>query len=733
MTFSSTTTDTNHLAQGISTDQADATTGTSPPPNHNAISYNNSALGLLHDDKHGNHPVESKDIAILRRLKLAILEGQHPYFKANVDLSNLQDLVLGSSSRPIGAGTHPPVSLDSSSAQPSGHIRRNVPPTLDDLGPSGPSTLDYGIEDGKDTSEVGPETGPRPDMTNARLEDVKMGSEKSEQSSGNWQDDPSRNSDSDNRRPSTQTLGRYVLHSPIQSEPDSQLTHKRKLSDTPTLVDSNDQNIECEVHIKRESPPYQLSGSQPQALDPSSSSMASFASNSTVSTGLTSEDGGAIENAVDVEIDLAGYNPKYGNKADYLRRQKVRSKAIESIDEKNRRVGQRQDDKPDQKSPVRPMDYGTRRESGPNVSPTHGRNPPSRTHTLTSISGSNAHVNDSRHTPPMDALPPPNFQTSPRGRPNASFRPISPTSEKYSMPRRPRDPSPPRDYRPQYDPFNDPRSARPRPVVSSPPRGSPPRESPAPRAAINRQPLDKYSNPYPRTETRSFDLRPSSPIYGDGSRAAGSYNIDSDSSWPARTLPRAPPPPPPSRNTPPRDLIRERTPFGSTTLPANPNTGYRPQGFPYDAPPRRTDWASRDWESSNRSSDPKPKLQDRFSIDSSWPRDSLEPRSLDDYTPRPLRDEFASHPNDDYASRYRREPSPAASRYADGFRSGFNRPPDVEGIRPMKRSRPDDGYAPRSGPSLERNQYDFDNRAGTHYLRQFSRGDEYEPRTRPPY
>ncbi|CAE6467719.1 unnamed protein product [Rhizoctonia solani] len=742
MTFSSTAADTNHIAQGTGTDQDAASAGASPPPNHNALSYNNSALGLLHDDRSGNHPVESKDITILRRLKLAILEGQHPYFKANVDLSNLQDLVLGSGSRSIGAGVHPHVSLDSSSVQPSGHIRRHIPPALDDLGPSEPTTLDYGNEDSRST-EVSPEKSLRPGMTSARLEDVNMVNidsfERSEQSSGNSLDDPSQNSDSDNRRPSTQTLGRYVLHSPIPTEPDSQLTHKRKLSDTPTLVDSDDRNTESEVHIKRESPPYQLSGSQPQALDPSSSSMASFASNSTVSTGLTSEDGGAVENAVDVETDLAGYNPKYGNKADYLRRQKVRSKAIESIDEKNRRAGQRQDEKPSQKSPVRPMDYGTRRGSGPNSSPTRGRNPPSRTHTSASISSPNGHVNNSRRTPPLDTLPPPNFQTSPHGRPNASFRPISPAPEKYSIPRRPRDPSPTRDYRSQYDPFNDPRSARPRPIVSSPPRGSPPRESPAPRAAIDRQSIDSYSNPYPRNETRSFDLRPSSPIYGEGSRTAGSYSIDGESNWSARGLTRAPPPPPPSRNTPSRDLIRERTPFGSTTLPTNPNAGYRPQGLPdapnnryspYDAPPRRTDWASRDWDPTNRSSDSKPKLQDRFNIDSSWSRDSLESRSLDDYGPRPIRDEFA-HP-DDYASRFRREPSPASSRYSDGFRSGFSRPPEVEGIRPMKRSRPDDGYTPRSGPSLG-NQYDFDNRAGTHYLRQFSRGDEYEPRPRPPY
>ncbi|CAE6431741.1 unnamed protein product [Rhizoctonia solani] len=738
MTFTSTTTDTNYLTQDSPSDQA----ATAPSPTQNATLRNGLALGLLHDDQIGNQPVESKDITILRRLKLAILEGQHPYFKANVDLSNLQDLVLASGSRSIGPSAHQPNLLEPTLAQPSGHGRRNVPPALDDLRSSGPTVLDYGNEDSMSASEIGPEQSLQSGTTSARLEDVNManldGSEKSEQSGGNSQDGSSGDSSSEIRRPSTQTLGRYVLHSPIESEPGSQTTHKRKLSDTPTLVDSNEQTAESEVHVKCESPPYQLPGTQPQASDPSSSSMASFIS--TTSTELTS-DGGTAESAPDADTDLAGYNPKYGNKADYLRRQKVRSKAIESIEDKNRRTGHRQDDKPGQKSPVRPMDYSARRGKGPSTSPARGRDLPSRTHTLTSISDLNGQGSSSRRTPSVDALPPPSFQTSPRGRrPGPSFGPISPTSGKYPVPRQSRDLSPTRDYRPQYHlPYDDPRSARPRPIVSSPPRGSPPHESPAPRTTI-----DNYSNSYPRTETRSFDLRPASPIFSEGPRTAGSYSMDSDSNWPAHGLPRAPHPPPSSRNSPPRDLIRDRTSFGSTTLPPNPNTSYRPQGLPdppstryspYDTQSRRVDWSSREWDS-NRSADSKPKLQDRFTMDSSWTRDSIESRSLDNYPPHSLRDEFMLHPNDDYSSRYKREPSPPASRYADGFRRGFSRPPEVEGIRPMKRSRPDDGYAPLNASGSERSRYELDGRPspGDYYGREPPRRvDEYEPRPRPPY
>ncbi|CAE6459944.1 hypothetical protein ACGC1H_007311 [Rhizoctonia solani] len=739
MTFSSVVTDNNVFAQGTSNGEATTTTS-APPPTRDAASHTASALGLLHDDRFGNHSVESKDITILRRLKLAILEGQHPYFKANVDLSNLQDLVLASGSRSTGPSAHQPV-LEPTQAQ-SSQPRRNIPPALDDLGSSDSTTLDYGNEDGKDVREVSPEKGLQPGTTSARLEDVNMANlpdpEKSEQP-GESLNHSSQSPSSESRRPSTQTLGRYVLHSPIQSESGSQTTHTRKPSDTPTLVDSSEQNIEAEVQVKRESPPYQLSGFQTQA-DPPSSSMASFTSNSTASTGVTSEDGGAPENTLDLDADLAGYNPKYGNKADYIRRQKVRSKAIESIEEKNRRAGYRPDDKPTQKSPVRPIDHGARRSSGPSVSPVRGRNPPSRTHTLTSMSESNGQRNSSRRTPSLDALASPNFQTSPRGRPPPPFRPISPTPGTYSAPRRPEDVSPTRDYR-QYMSYDDPRSARPRPIVSSPPRGSPPHEPPVPRTTIDRQSLDNYPNPYPRTETRSFDLRPSSPIFSDGQRAAGSYPMDNESNWSGRGLPRAPPPPP-SRNSPaPRDMIHARTPYGSGALPANPNTGYRSQTLPdlpnaryssYDSP-RRVDWPSNDWDSNSRPTDSKPKLQDRFNLDASWSRD-IESRSIDGYAPRPLRDEFAPHPSEEYASRYGREPSPMASRYAEGFRSGFSRPPDVEGIRPMKRSRPDDGYPARNGPGVERSQEDdIDGRTG-YYRRKFApRDDEYEPRSRPPY
>ncbi|KEP51268.1 hypothetical protein V565_064640 [Rhizoctonia solani 123E] len=741
MTFSSAAVDSSVFAQGISNGEAMTMTSASPPT-RDATLHTASALGLLHDDKFGGHSVESKDITILRRLKLAILEGQHPYFKANVDLSNLQDLVLASGSRSTGPSAHHSV-LEPTQAQ-SSQPRRTVPPALDDLGSSDSTTLDYGNEDGKGVEEASPEKGLQSSTTSARLEDLNMvnlhDSEKPEQPSESL-NHSSQSPNSENRRPSTQTLGRYVLHSPIQSEPGSQMTHARRPSDTPTLVDSSDQNIESEVQIKRESPPYQLSGFQTQA-DLPSSSIASFTSNSTTSTGITSEDGGAPDNTLDLDGDLVGYNPKYGNKADYIRRQKVRSKAIESIEEKNRRAGYRPEDKPTQKSPVRPIDHGARRGSGPSVSPVRGRNPPSRTLTLTSVSEPSGQRNGSRRTPSLDALVSPNFQTSPLGRPPPPFRPISPTPGTYSTSRRPEDVSPTRDYR-QYMSHDDPRSARPRPIVSSPPRGSPPHEPPAPRTTIDRQSLDNYSIPYPRTETRSFDLRPSSPIFSDGQRAAGSYPMDNENNWSSRGLPRAPPPPPPSRNSlPPRDMIHARTPYGSSALPTNPNTGYRPQSLPdppdarygsYDSS-RRVDWPSNDWDSNSRPTDSKPKLQDRFNVDASWSRDSLESRPLDGYAPRPLRDEFAPHPSEEYASRYRREPSPVASRYAEGFRTGFSRAPDIEGIRPMKRSRPDDGYPARNGPGVERSQEDdIDGRTG-YYRRKFApRDDEYEPRARPPY
>jgi hypothetical protein len=63
-------------------------------------------LGLLDDANLGHQATDSKDVAILRRLKLAILEGQHPYFKANVDLSNLQDLVLATSASRVTNPAH---------------------------------------------------------------------------------------------------------------------------------------------------------------------------------------------------------------------------------------------------------------------------------------------------------------------------------------------------------------------------------------------------------------------------------------------------------------------------------------------------------------------------------------------------------------------------------------------------------------------------------------------------
>ncbi|KAF8739952.1 hypothetical protein RHS02_05143, partial [Rhizoctonia solani] len=820
MGLASTNSDTNGPIPRSGTNQSATTVRVSTP---NILPYTSSALGLLHDDKFGNHPTESKDIAILRRLKLAILEGQHPYFKANIDLSNLQDLVLNSGSRPVGPPFNQSIVLEPTVPQSSGHKRRNAPPALDDLGTSGPTILDYGNEDSNGKSQVNADKTTQSNATSAHPEDVNMANPEGSGDSSPPHEDPG----SENRQPPTQTLGRYVLHSPILSESANQMAHQRRLSDTPTLVDSNDQATEPEVHVKRESPPHQLSGSQSQALDPSSSSMASFVSNSTASTGLTSDDGVVAEGTQSVDADLAGYDPKYGNKADYIRRQKVRSKAIESIEERTRRAGHRQDDKQDdkvgQKSPARSANVGNHQVNGPNVSPIRGRDPSSRAYHATSISDSNAQGNSdtiSQRTPLMDAPPPLDFQTSPRGRqPAPSFKPLSPASGKIQRPRK--DSIPPREYRPQYIPYDDPRSARPRPIVSSPPRGSPPRETSMPRAAVQRtthdefeglgnhssttlprtetrttqrtthdeledldnhnsttfsrskaralrqatldemEGLDNYSsatlprskirtaqqtydefdmdnyNAYtmPRTETRSFDLRPSSPIFSEGMRATGSYSMGSDTSRSGRAPSRALHTQP-SRGSPPPP-IRDRTPFGSSTLPANPSTGYRPEGLPdppsarynpYDTTSRRVDWASRDWE---RSADSKPKLQDRFNMDPQW-HDSLESRMFNSHAARPLRDEF-THPTGDYASRYRREPSPGAPRYADGFRSGFSRPVEVEGIRPMKRSRPDDTYPPR-GAGMEPNPISMDERTGYYRRKPPPRADdEYEPRPRPPY
>ncbi|KAJ1304250.1 hypothetical protein OPQ81_005411 [Rhizoctonia solani] len=159
MTFTSTTAGADHPTQASGTDQAAAPTAASLS-NHNTVPHTRSSLGLLHDDNFGTHPVESKDITILRRLKLAILEGQHPYFKAKADLSNLQDLFLASGSRSMGPGAHQPGVLDPTLPRSSGHTRRNPPPALDDLGSSGPATLDYGNDDGNDASETSPVRDP---------------------------------------------------------------------------------------------------------------------------------------------------------------------------------------------------------------------------------------------------------------------------------------------------------------------------------------------------------------------------------------------------------------------------------------------------------------------------------------------------------------------------------------------------------------------------------------------
>ncbi|QRW07959.1 hypothetical protein RhiLY_06958 [Ceratobasidium sp. AG-Ba] len=686
-------------------------------------------LGLLDDASAGYPATESKDVEILRRLKLAILEGQHPYFKTNINLSNLQDLILPA---------------------PVPHIN---PALRLEIGPLGQPITQ--VEDTSSlnsttprSSTVGPPNGrienPKRDATmDERSTDVEMKNIESDHAQIVSKDfvaadlGPSYVSTTAKSKTaqsgSSYTLGRYKLLSPVESEFTNHVGRERSTSDASTVIDSTQPTPKPVVEVKRESP----NGSQPLGKDRTSSSLSSFASTSTTSTMLTSESGVDTDTPGkpnDDEVDLSGYDPKYGNKADYLRHQKARVKMIESTEEKGRRPGSRSDEKSQPKSPLRQTQTATRRDTGaqdlpirePEYVPRAGTlPPPSRT--------SSVHIRD---TSPSgvgrsstmdlgrDRLPPPNNRQSPR-RSQAS-RPASPPG-RYAPPR-PREYSPSREIRPQYLPYDDPVSApaRPRPVVSSPPRGSPPREVLPPRAS-DRQTVDEYPGSLRRSEARSFDLRPgsASSVFADrlGSRDSGVLEMSRDDAWgiSSHGLPR----PPPSRDSPPH---RERTSFASSSLPANPAAGYRPQvasdlpsgsryTTPYDPSLRRPEtWASRDWDGS-RPPETKPKLQDRFTIEPTWPRD------ID-------RDEFG--PRSRERDGYRREPSPV---FSDGLRSGFRRPSDIEtGMRPMKRSRPDEGYAARGAPGPERSRYDLDGRpASDYYPRDPARRLDDDYRSRPRY
>ncbi|KAB5589734.1 Serine/arginine repetitive matrix protein 2 [Ceratobasidium theobromae] len=783
MTFLSAPGDPNHKSQENQDDSQRARGEQIIIASHSTLLNQDTAqqlgpsLGLLHDDKVGSQPTDSKDVAILRRLKLAILEGQHPYFKANVDLSNLQDLVLTSGSRSAHCGAADVQEsglLDATMAQSNGQVisARLTPASC--VGSPVPAAMDSRTGEGTNDSKMD-------DITNTQPGVAKMGAgdgmivypiQKVPMDSREPGAKPPTAAPGDlafdNQPTTSNTLVQHTLLSPTTQESNSresshfrkfhqadgllEFAHKENSSDTPTIIDPNEQQTQLEVQIKRESPPYQLSGSQPQGLD-QSSSMSSFTSVSVMSTVLTSDDGGTSENSHIADADASGYNPKYGNRADYLRHQKARVKMLESIEEKNRRIVHRPEERPTtHKNLARLPENGIRRGTGPNVSPTRGRDHPSRMQTLPlPFRASDANTQGTSHaslrrTPPLDKAlerPPPSFETSPRGRHRTSSFAQSPPG-KYLPSRRPRDFSPSLDYRPQYLPYDDPRAARPRPVVSSPPRGSPPRETSAPRLATDRRSIDY--NPFPRNESRSFDFRPPppSPVFADRPSIAGSFGMDDDTTWAssARGTLRAPLPPP--RNSPPpRD--RDHTPFGSSSLPSNSN-GYRPQGLPdppsarystYEAPTRRADasWASpRDWDSAARSADSKPKLQDRLTMEPTWSRDGRDPRSREEDYGHCVLDNY--EPRGDDLSHFRREASPPTPRYSEGFRAGFDRRNEMdEVIRPMKRSRPSDGYAPRGGPSADRVHYDLDSLPADYYGREpLGRVDDgYDRRPRPNY
>ncbi|KAG9123051.1 hypothetical protein FRC07_000302, partial [Ceratobasidium sp. 392] len=690
-----------------------------------------SPLGLLDDASPGYHTTNSKDVTVLRRLKLAILEGQHPYFKAHVDLSNLQNLVL--------ANPTPDITPQSDLPTESTLVKQTSTSPQDNSSLTSTSVgLAVNGYNENINGEVKSDVDRRPqdiEMENAesshsRIVPKDFGAGTRTESASVTATKPKATQSG-----SAYTLGRYKLLSPVEAEPKHRVGRERSTSDASTVIDTAQQNSESIVDIKRESPPHQLSGSQTLVKDPTSSSLSSFASVVTTSTVLTSESGADADTSAKAgggDIDISGYDPKYGNKADYLRHQKARVKMIE---EKSRRPGPRPEDRPQPKSPprrgtgsldlpVREPEYVPRTSTLP---------PPSRT---SSLHVHDTSPSDARRGPAVDAAkdrlpPPPSRRQSPRRSQATSFsRPASPPLGRYLPAQRPRDYSPSRDIRPQYLPYDDPVSApaRPRPVVSSPPRGSPPRETSASRVA-DRQGMDDYASLRRRSEARSFDLRPasSSSAFPDhpGSRNSGSFDLSRDNAWAlsSRGLPRAPP----SRDSPPHlDTPRERTSFTSSSLPGNPSAGYRPQSVPdlpsasryvapYDSGVRHSDpsWSSRDWDAT-RPPEPKPKLQDRLTIEPTY-------RGRDEFGPRE-RDGF------------RREPSPT---YSDGLRSGFRRPSDIEsGMRPMKRSRPDEDYLSRGGPGSDRGRFDLDRPPADEYYPRDSTSrlvDEYVPRARPSY
>jgi hypothetical protein len=243
MTFSSTPGDRTHMNQENRHDTQQAlseqvkTTIHPTLPNHDTAQHAGSSLGLLHDDKLGSQPTDSKDVTILRRLKVAILEGQHPYFKANVDLSNLQDLVLTSGSRSANSvmtstqeSSHPDTTMARSTDQV---------PSVASLVPTNISrspvrmAVDSRIGEGKDTSEANNDKNLQSGMTKVHVEDVKMAhfdiqevAVDPEESGKHAGAGLSGNSTSENLRAASQTLGRYALHSPIESESNNREFYK---------------------------------------------------------------------------------------------------------------------------------------------------------------------------------------------------------------------------------------------------------------------------------------------------------------------------------------------------------------------------------------------------------------------------------------------------------------------------------------------------------------------------
>jgi hypothetical protein len=179
------------------------------------------SLGLLDDADIGHQATDSKDVAILRRLKLAILEGQHPYFKANVDLSNLQDLVLtGSATRATNLIRQPESKETALAESTSAFTKDGTPPTANAV-PHSP--IAKVVNGHSKHNKSGAETS-----LDQRLHDFEMNnveSNESRMSSNDFGADIPRgpasekNLDSKNIQPgSSYTLGRHTLMSPIERE-----------------------------------------------------------------------------------------------------------------------------------------------------------------------------------------------------------------------------------------------------------------------------------------------------------------------------------------------------------------------------------------------------------------------------------------------------------------------------------------------------------------------------------